>query len=100
MKIRHLVEPSATCDTRAHVVPRSSAVASGTPSTPIDAELRSAAAEMLGADASTIVVVDGDSQVAVITVQDLLRGALADDDQQLCNDLGEHMIRLAGSTRS
>lgn len=86
MQVRELVQPSSTCDIRGHldpVVPPHAEAAS----TPIDADLHAAAAEMLIRRTSTLLVLDRDVVAGVVTIADLLRGALELGDQQLCRDL-------------
>ncbi|MEJ7650719.1 MAG: hypothetical protein WKF57_17025 [Nakamurella sp.] len=94
MKIRELVEPSATCDTRGRGALMTADRTERAQSTSIDADLQSAAAEMIRLGTCSLGVTDGDDVVAVISTHDLLRAALADDDRQLCIDLGDHLVRM------
>lgn len=98
MKVRELVQPSPTCDTRAHLATSTSVDAVDAPSTPIDVDLRSAATRMRRRRTSTLLVLERDEFVGVVTIEDLLRGALASGDQQLCSDLSAQMRYPATDT--
>lgn len=87
MKIGELIETSSTCDTRLRHEPLTPAPDPGGAVTTSGADVRTAAAALRRAGAQRLLVLDDGGFVGVVTVEDLLRGALATDDRQLCHDL-------------
>lgn len=106
MQVRELVQPSSTCDVRGHLAASALAHAANAPTTSIYADLRTAAADMMAGQTTTLWVLDRDRVSGVTTLEDLLRGAVRSGDQQLNTDLGAQMqdpvaeVPLAGGCRA